>query len=137
MKSQWQIYRELELIPDSAGEPCFNQSALATRLKAYMQSRVNNRISRFSYDQQIEHLEQCFYTDWHKQSHSFWQRCWAALNRILLTWEAVNNSEPEVHQSLDDAGRVWWQVYDPKTGDTLYMESEEEVMVWIEDYLRY
>jgi hypothetical protein len=54
----------------------------------------------------------------------FGQRIWKALT-----------SEPQlkVWQSKDHAGNVWYRVYDPKTGRTACLASEEEVRMWIEE----
>jgi hypothetical protein len=42
--------------------------------------------------------------------------------------------EPEVWQTTDRAGNIWWNVYNPITAQTLYMETEEEVMIWLDQY---
>jgi hypothetical protein len=49
-------------------------------------------------------------------------------------WNALT-SEPElkIWQRQDRAGNVWYQVYDPKSGRTACLASEEEVRMWIEE----
>lgn len=38
-----------------------------------------------------------------------------------------------VEQVCDEAGRLWWYAFDPRSGKTLYAESENEVICWIEE----
>ncbi|AFZ61215.1 hypothetical protein H6G54_29250 [Anabaena cylindrica FACHB-243] len=40
--------------------------------------------------------------------------------------------EPEVWERRDRHGNIWWSAYDPATGQSAYLASEQEVMIWIE-----
>lgn len=54
---------------------------------------------------------------------NIWQSLISALKRA---------NEPQIWQSLDYTGQLWWRVYDPVTGQTAYLESETEVSIWLE-----
>ncbi|HEY9621679.1 MAG TPA: hypothetical protein V6C78_15065 [Crinalium sp.] len=45
----------------------------------------------------------------------------------------ANNSQLTVKQLQDSSGTLWWFAHDPRTGKTLYAETESEVVKWIED----
>lgn len=52
---------------------------------------------------------------------------------LKLFFESIFNSdEPNIHQSRDRFGNVFWTVYDPITGCKLYFESEAEVRIWLD-----
>ncbi|MBD2613925.1 hypothetical protein H6G94_22055 [Nostoc punctiforme FACHB-252] len=40
--------------------------------------------------------------------------------------------EPEVWERRDSQGNVWWFAYDPATGKSASLASEQEVLIWIE-----
>ncbi|ELS33919.1 MULTISPECIES: hypothetical protein [Pseudanabaena] len=44
------------------------------------------------------------------------------------------NEEVQVWQKCDRHGNTYWYVYDPKTGHSAHLGSEEEVMSWIESH---
>ena len=57
-------------------------------------------------------------------------------------WQSIvqnltRQDEPKVWQSRDWFGHSWWNVYLPKTGQTVRLSSEEEVRVWLEENLRF
>lgn len=86
-KTKWEIYKELELIPDSVPQP----GAGPLRVAAWL---------------------------W-----SLWQSLATAMTR---------DCEPQIRQSLDPSGQLWWDAYDPITGKTTYLESEDEVYRWLD-----
>ena len=43
-----------------------------------------------------------------------------------------HNEEVKVWQKTDRRGNSYWCVYDPKSGHSAHLGSEEEVMSWIE-----
>ena len=45
----------------------------------------------------------------------------------------ANRSKLSVEQMHDASGASWWHAHDPKTGMTLYAESESEIINWIEE----
>lgn len=95
MKSQWMMYCELELIPDSVPEP-----------KATLFSRLAQRLVQSSY-----------------QLGELWTTFMTAINQ---------KPEPQIWQECDRTGNTWWRAYDPITRESLYAESEGEVMQWLE-----
>lgn len=59
-------------------------------------------------------------------------------NGLKRFWEGVlqrieRSSQLSVQQVWDEAGNAWWHAYDPRTGKTLYADSESEVIHWIEE----
>lgn len=42
-------------------------------------------------------------------------------------------SQLVVEQVADPSGSIWWYAFDPRSGKTLYAETESEVIRWIED----
>jgi cation transport regulator ChaB len=52
-----------------------------------------------------------------------------------LAQAAFNQTEEvKVWQKTDRYGNAYWHVYDPKTGHSVHLGSEEEVMSWIESH---
>lgn len=85
-QAQWQLYKRLELIPDSVAQP-------KTGLLGV--------------------------TEW-----------FANLWRSLIISDSTN--EPDIWQTTDRHGNLWWHAYDPVTGQTSYLSSEEEVLMWLD-----
>lgn len=56
------------------------------------------------------------------------RRFWADLVMNL-----ANRAQLQVEQVCDEAGRLWWYAFDPRSGRTLYAETENEVICWIEE----
>jgi hypothetical protein len=42
------------------------------------------------------------------------------------------SSELQIREMTDRAGNTWWNVYDPTTGRSAWLDSEDEVRIWIE-----
>lgn len=42
------------------------------------------------------------------------------------------SSELQVRQVVSD-NNVWWYAYNPQTGNSVYADSETELMIWIEE----
>lgn len=138
MKTQWQQYKELELLPDLVAEPQTIYSPLVAALDRRWRSILNQRARKLDYEYQVEYLEQRLTLTCMRSTPtaSVWRKCWNVLNRPLrLEPYLPTHPEPEIRQTLDHAGQTWWQVYDPITGHTAYLESEAEVQVWLEDWL--
>ncbi len=59
------------------------------------------------------------------------------LTRIwqLIASTVTTSNEPKVWSSKDWFGHTWWNVYFPRTGQTIRLNSEEEVRVWLEENL--
>ncbi len=45
----------------------------------------------------------------------------------------ANGHEPRIWKSTDRAGNTWWHGYDPITDQTVCLDSEVEMRVWIEE----
>lgn len=141
MEEQWQTYRKLELIGDSAPPPFTSHSPIVIRLGKIWRSMTNQSIEKLSYKQQLYHLEQCLERECFNANStrlsSFWRGVWIVLNQPLFEWHFAASSEPEIRRVADQSGRAWWYVHDPLTGQTSYLESEEEVQIWLEERLHY
>ena len=59
-----------------------------------------------------------------------WQRLIAACDTFLQAF--VRPAEPQVWQTLDTAGNVWWSACDPATNRVIQDVSEEQIRVWLE-----
>jgi len=53
---------------------------------------------------------------------------WQQIGRAIANGEALH-----VEKIVEASGEVWWYAHDPRTGKTLWAESEPEVVKWIED----
>ncbi|AFY73826.1 hypothetical protein Syn7502_01782 [Synechococcus sp. PCC 7502] len=40
----------------------------------------------------------------------------------------------QVKQILDTDGNKWWHAYDPKSGQSVYADSDSEMRLWLESY---
>jgi hypothetical protein len=132
-ETQWQRYKELELIPDLVANPSSNPLAQLMQLWRSLTDRAQPPLYRA---QQVEHLETCWTLDVRQPSPTVWHSLGARFSQVLSTWKSLSSSEPEVHQVME-GGRVWWYAHDPLTGQSTYLESEEEVQVWLEERLYY
>ncbi|WAL60756.1 hypothetical protein [Thermocoleostomius sinensis] len=131
---QWQRYKQLELIPDSVPIPSAN---LIDQIKYFWHTLINRDQPLLYRVQQIEHLNNCWQLELGPSHPQVWQLLDECVNQLLSSWRSLSSSEPEVHQITDQGGRVWWYAYDPLTGQATYLESEEEVQVWLEERLYY
>ncbi len=60
MKTNWQHYKELELIPSSAREPRRNKLAIVFPLDKMWQLFLNALVQEHLYEQRTEYLERCW-----------------------------------------------------------------------------
>ncbi len=137
MKTQWQVYKELELIPDSVVTPQANKLTSALRLGQVWRSLIDTLTKKLSRQQPIEYLERClalncseFYT---ARNSNTWHMLWTFLNQPLFVPQLPGYPEPHIWYGPDRAGHNWWHVYDPKSGQTIELETEEEVRIWLEE----
>jgi hypothetical protein len=139
MDNHWQTYRELELIADPAAEPLVSHSIIVKQLSRIWRSLTLKRVSQLSYFQQLEHLERCGAIEPRHQSdrRKLWRTLWHQLNQPLFSGHSTASHEPKIRQVADQGGRVWWYAHDPLTGQTIYLESEEDVQIWLEERLYY
>lgn len=136
MKSQWQFYKELELLPDMI-EPQPIHSPIVASLDRWWRSRLNDRATKLDYEYQVEYLERRLRLTCAQASvkRSIWGTLWHLLNQPLGFESSFSPAEPEIQQTLDRTGHVWWKVYDPLSGQTAYLESEADVHIWLEERL--
>jgi hypothetical protein len=59
---------------------------------------------------------------------SFFNRIWGYF-RDLLTL----NEEPQIWETIDHSGKVWWKIYDPVSDEFFQLESQQEVLIWLEE----
>jgi hypothetical protein len=133
MKTHWQIYKELEQIPDSVSAPQANNSVFVWGLSQAWRSLLGTLAKKPLHEQQIESLERSFAIDCTTKNSDIWGKVWTFLNQPLVLPRLSNHSEPQVWQSFDRDGHTWWHVYDPITGRTANLDSEEEVCMWLEE----
>ncbi len=133
MKTQWQRYKELELLPDEVAKPQIIHSPLVTYLDQRWRSLLNQQAGKLDYECQVEYLERRLKLACDRACRvSAWGELWSLLNRPLGFGQQSSQVEPEIRQTLDQTGQTWWKVYDPRTGQTVFLESEAEVRVWLE-----
>lgn len=139
MNSQWTTYKQLESIAEDVPEPQPSASIIVNRLIAIRQSFVTQAVDKLDDGQQLGHLEKCLQLDGSDKNTGWskaWRRIWQVLNQPLFELNYSNSSEPEIRR-VTDGGQIWWYAYDPLTGQSTYLESEEEVQIWLEERLQY
>lgn len=138
---QWQTYKNLELIPDVVKEPQASNSAFLNRLVTGWRSLVDTVVEKLSEEQQIKHLEKCWILNWTEDINtnqtSVWPTLWLILNQPIFNKGLITSPEPEIRQLSDSSGHVFWSAYDPLTRQEVFLESEEEVQIWLEERLYY
>jgi hypothetical protein len=61
-----------------------------------------------------------------------------SLKRLLarlwqgITTRLLERSELQVWHTCDATGQIWWNAYDPTTGQAIYLVPEAQVLAWIE-----
>ncbi len=58
-------------------------------------------------------------------------------SRLKRIWQSITDtffhqSDLEIREIYDRSGNLWWYVYDPATGRCAWLDSEDEVRIWIE-----
>ncbi len=58
-------------------------------------------------------------------------------SRLRKIWQLITDclfsqAELEIREIYDRSGNLWWYVYDPVTGRFAWLDSEDEVRIWIE-----
>ncbi|NJO79693.1 MAG: hypothetical protein HC827_15060 [Cyanobacteria bacterium RM1_2_2] len=138
MNKEWQTYRKLELITDLT-EPQPSRSVLVSQLNGMWQQRANRLLQKRSVEQQARHLEHCLELEGTSSNGdkpvSFWQNLWRVLNQPIFESAGWATHEPKVQRVSDQGGQIWWHVYDPQTRESVYLESENEVLIWLEEHL--
>lgn len=44
-----------------------------------------------------------------------------------------NSTKLSVEKIVDESGTTWWYAHDPRSGKTLYAETDTDVLQWIEE----
>jgi hypothetical protein len=141
MKHQWQTYKSLELLPDRVASPQRSDSIIVMQLSRIWRSLANGLNNHLVDEQRVYRLEECWKLEVddcdRPDELNIWQRTWDFLNQPIFQWNSPTSSEPEIRQVSDQGGHIWWYAYDPLTGQKVYLESESEVQVWLEERLYY
>ncbi|MGA7937219.1 MAG: hypothetical protein WCA35_26950 [Kovacikia sp.] len=87
MNPKWELYKQLELIPDSEPKPEAPQLTVMVWLD------------------------------------KFWQ---------FLMNASAQKQEPQIWKRMDQSGNVWWDTYDPATGQVMYFASADEIRRWLD-----
>jgi hypothetical protein len=135
---RWQTYRQLEQIPDAGTAPYASRSVVVLQIDKAWQRWKNRSLQKLTSKQQIQHLEQSLALEdapVDTDKTSFWRTLWVFLNQPIFELSDWSNQEPKVQQVSDQGGQVWWYVYDPQTHESVYLESETEVLIWLEEHL--
>jgi hypothetical protein len=144
MKTQWQVYKELELIPDAVSCPhpfTIGKYLIHLRQKPQVETQRSplsplNKFACIAWQQNVNHLEQCLtISDFDTQaSRNLWHNFLGFVDQVLEKWQIIAVApEPTVSQKTNAAGDLLWQVHDPRTGKTIDLESAEAVQVWLDE----
>lgn len=136
MELHWRIYQTLELIPNTVQEPSKGNSAFATWMSQSLQLLVDRFTDGLALKQQIDYLERC----WSKSefeadkpaSADVLRVIWSVLIQSLYANYHARYSEPRIHRVTGSEGNFWY-AYDPLTGQTTYLESEQDIDRWLEE----
>ncbi|MBD1865352.1 MULTISPECIES: hypothetical protein [Trichocoleus] len=136
MKSQWQNYRDLELIANPRSQQQPQHLPFSDRLDRIWRSLIDAGIKAFSEQQQTEHLDRCWSLAAPQgQPTNPFNICrllWLNIRQVL-TNSRITSEEPEIQEISDRDGSYGWSVINPRTGQKTYLQSEDEVRVWLEE----
>jgi hypothetical protein len=135
MKTKWQIYQQLELIPDTVLSPVDEKRISRFYRSKIWRSLVNYCTTNLSEKQIFDHLDSCFKIDLCDPNVTpkkyFFKTIWLILNQPIQPSHFLNQSEPYIWKSHNFLGSSQWHIYDPKSGYTYDLDSEEDVLVWL------
>lgn len=81
---QWQAYKQLELIPDSASNPYANSTNFTFGMNKLWRGLLTLLLDELVEEQQVEYLERCWalnkFTQENKSSSDTLQRLWVLMN---------------------------------------------------------
>lgn len=78
-KSQWQTYKKLELIPNSAPEPQANKLTFAFGVDQVWRLLIVALTRELVYEQQVEYLERCWPLDYFEPDTATKSNTWHEL----------------------------------------------------------
>lgn len=55
-----------------------------------------------------------------------------SIGRKIVDFFSVN-SELQIWQTTEPTGETWWRAYDPVSGQSAWLASEDEVLEWVEN----
>lgn len=112
-------------------------SDLLDRHRDSMMASLNHRleVARATNNSQLIQIlqqeEQTLSQMFTPPSRSFWQRCQSWLQAL---WpNDPHRSELEVAQVILNGDR-WWYAYDPRSGQSVYASSDQELMLWVNEH---
>jgi hypothetical protein len=137
MKTQWEIYRELELISDSADDSSFsfNSSVLVSKKTWPAPSELARLLGQILTGTQVIqhrvlHLESCLNPPAPKpQAVSPWQTIWTSIFR--LGFIKTIRMRPRI-DFCSEGGCIYWYGYKPATGEMIFLETQDEAKCWLE-----
>ena len=84
LKTQWQIYKELELIPTSVPEPQANKQTFALLVGGVWRMLIDTLARELVFEQQVEYLERCLAVNCSEPGtatrSNTWQKVWTLIN---------------------------------------------------------
>ncbi|MGL4503474.1 MAG: hypothetical protein ACRC78_23865 [Planktothrix sp.] len=136
MKTKWEIYQQLELIPDTVLSPGDEKRISKFYRGKIWRSLVNYCTTNLSDKQRFNHLNTCFKIDLGDpeitKKNYFFKTIWLILNQPIQLSNFSNQSKPYIWKSHNFLGKTQWHIYEPKSGYTYDLDSEEDVLVWLE-----
>ncbi len=81
-KTQWENYKELELLPHSIPEPQAHKQAFAFGLERVWKVLIVALTRELVYEQQVEYLQRCWNCDrlGAESDNDTWQQLWTLMN---------------------------------------------------------
>ncbi|MCG9892554.1 MAG: hypothetical protein MH252_15965 [Thermosynechococcaceae cyanobacterium MS004] len=131
MKTQWQMYQELELIP-SPKLSLFSGYSIgksASQSKFFLRSPIPSSSDLVNLHQQIDYMERCLALDAEPPRSLVWQIIWKILHP--LQGRKSRRNLPRI-ESFSENGQLYWYGYRPTTGTTVFLGSEESAKRWLE-----
>lgn len=111
-------------------------SHLLDRHRDSMMASLNHRLevaratNNFQLIQLLQQEEQTLSRMFAPPSRSLWQRCQSWFKALRIN--DPHKSELEVSQVVLNGDR-WWYAYDPRSGQSVYASSDQELMLWVNE----
>ena len=137
MKTQRQVYQELELIFDSDSN--LPNSASIRLLKVWQAIEMALHLSQKhcvaaiqAPEQHVLHLKNCLELDSLTLHKTFdWSDFWKRI--VYRNRGSHTKSRPRIN-CFNEGGYQYWYVYKPATEETIFLESEEAAKSCLESY---
>ncbi len=109
---------------------------LFARHQASMMASLLHRleVARANQDTRLIALLEREWQQLEAQTHAPWQALVARFQQLVQWVKGLASWQPhlQVWQFTDEMGHAWWGAFDPRTGQTVYTDSETELRLWIE-----